>query len=115
MHMQVTMGVFLDNFKGGNADDFSSEAKVALFNYLTEYEEDTGEDLEFAPFEWAEYFTEFTYGELLDLYETGYFEECFDLEDCAKTLEEDETVIRVYKLGLDGKEHLHSLILEGHF
>lgn len=47
MHINVTSAMFADAFRRmGREDQFSREALEALFNYLEEYEQDTGEDLE---------------------------------------------------------------------
>ena len=47
MHTTITSSMFADAFRRmGREDNFSSEALEALFNYLEEYEQDTGEDLE---------------------------------------------------------------------
>ena len=47
MHINVTSAMFADAFRRmGREDQFSREALEALFNYLEEYEQDTGEDIE---------------------------------------------------------------------
>lgn len=47
MHINVTSAMFADAFRRmGRENQFSHEALEALFNYLEEYEQDTGEDLE---------------------------------------------------------------------
>ena len=47
MHITVTSAMFADAFRRmGRENQFSREALEALFNYLEEYEQDTGEDLE---------------------------------------------------------------------
>ena len=47
MHTSVTSAMFADAFRRmGRENQFSREALEALFNYLEEYEQDTGEDLE---------------------------------------------------------------------
>lgn len=47
MHITITSSMFADAFSSmGREDQFSREALEALFNYLEEYEQDTGEDLE---------------------------------------------------------------------
>lgn len=43
MHINVTSAMFADAFRRmGREDQFSREALEALFNYLEEYEEETG-------------------------------------------------------------------------
>ena len=47
MHITVNSSMFVDAFRRmGREDNFSSEALEALFNYLEEYEQDTGEEIE---------------------------------------------------------------------
>lgn len=47
MHITVDSSMFIDAFRRmGRENQFSREALGALFNYLEEYEQDTGEDLE---------------------------------------------------------------------
>ena len=47
MHITVDSSMFVDAFlRMGRENPFSSEALEALFNYLEEYEQDTGDDLE---------------------------------------------------------------------
>ena len=47
MHITITSSLFADAFSHmGRENNFSREALEALFNYLEEYEQDTGEDLE---------------------------------------------------------------------
>ena len=47
MHNNVNFDMFADAFRRmGRENQFSREALEALFNYLEEYEQDTGEDLE---------------------------------------------------------------------
>ena len=47
MHSAVDFSMFSDAFRRmGRENQFSREALEALFNYLEEHEQDTGEDLE---------------------------------------------------------------------
>ena len=47
MHITVDSFMFVEAFRRmGRENQFSREALEALFNYLEEYEQDTGEDLE---------------------------------------------------------------------
>ena len=47
MHTTVTYAMFADAFRHmGRENQFSREALEALFNYLEDYEPDTGEDLD---------------------------------------------------------------------
>ena len=47
MHIAITSSLFADAFRRmGRENQFSREALEALFNYLEEYEQDTGEEIE---------------------------------------------------------------------
>lgn len=46
MIQQVNFNDFQDAFSGQYKDNFSYEGKLALFDYLEEFERDTGEPLE---------------------------------------------------------------------
>lgn len=47
MHITVNSSMFADAFRRmGRENQFSSDALEALFNYLEEYEQDTGEEIE---------------------------------------------------------------------
>lgn len=61
MHINVTSAMFVDAFRRMDREDqFSREALEALFNYLEEYEQDTGEDLELDVVGLCCEFTEYT-------------------------------------------------------
>ena len=87
---------FIDAFQGTYKNQFSYEGKIALYEYLTQLEEDTGFDMEFDPIaihcEYTEYedFTEFR-----DEYE-DYVKE-HDIQD-VETLQEHTQVVE-YKGG----------------
>lgn len=57
--MTLNFGQFCDNWPESRKDQFSYDAKKAIFDYLENYEEETGEQLEFDPIaiccEWTEY------------------------------------------------------------
>lgn len=59
MKQTINFNQFVDGFSGGYKDNFSYEGKEALYNYLTEYEESTGEELEFDPIALCCEFTEY--------------------------------------------------------
>lgn len=47
MKITVNQGQFVDQFARMNRDEnFSYEGKIALFDYIEEYEESTGEEIE---------------------------------------------------------------------
>ena len=49
MKTTINFSQFCDGFSGNYKNNFSYEGKKALFNYLEQYEEDTGEEIEFDP------------------------------------------------------------------
>lgn len=59
MKNTISKGQFIDGFTGGYSNKFTYEGKVALFEYLTELEDDMGEEFEYDPIglccEYAEY------------------------------------------------------------
>tara|TARA_R100000963_G_C4620293_1_gene87976 strand:- start:137 stop:433 length:297 start_codon:yes stop_codon:yes gene_type:complete len=61
MKSTLTKSDFINGFHGSYKENFSYEAREALFEYFEELESDTGEELEFDPVsiccEWAEYDT----------------------------------------------------------
>ena len=59
--MKQTMDLhsFINEFKNVRADNFSYEGLTALYGYLTELEEDTGEEFEFDPIAWCCEYTEY--------------------------------------------------------
>lgn len=65
MHINVNSYMFADAFRRMDRENnFSREALEALFNYLEEYEQDTGEDLELDVIGLCSDFTE--YGTAVD-------------------------------------------------
>lgn len=57
--MTMNFSQFCDNWPESRKDQFSYQGKKAIFEYLEEYEESTGEQIEFDPIaiccEWTEY------------------------------------------------------------
>ena len=49
MKMTLNFSEFVDNWPESRKDQFTYEGKKALFEYLEEYEESTGEEIEFDP------------------------------------------------------------------
>lgn len=50
---------FSDSFTGGYKDNFTYEGKKALFDYLEDFEEETGEQLELDPIAFCVEYTEY--------------------------------------------------------
>jgi len=59
MKSDVNFNTFCDSFHGGYADNFTYEGKRALYDYLIEYEDDTGTELELNPIAFCCDFTEY--------------------------------------------------------
>ena len=59
--MKQTMDLhgFIKEFKNVRADNFSYEGLTALYGYLTELEEDGGQEFEFDPIAWCCEYTEY--------------------------------------------------------
>ncbi len=49
MKQTLDLHDFINKFKNVRADNFSYEGLTALYGYLTELEEDTGQEFEFDP------------------------------------------------------------------
>lgn len=112
MHITVTSAMFADAFSYmGRENQFSRPALEALFNYLEEYEQDTGEDLELDVIglccDFAEYATALEaaadYGFTPEL-EANDFEDAEDYEDAreaeAQEWLEDHTIVIDFDSGL---------------
>ena len=112
MHITVDSFMFVEAFRRmGRENQFSREALEALFNYLEEYEQDTGEDLELDVIGLCCEFTEYTtaveaasdYGFTSELEAEEYnspedFEEA--REDEAREWLEDRTTVISFDGGL---------------
>jgi hypothetical protein len=79
MKQTVNSSDFHDAFERmGRGDQFSYEALDALFDYLEQYEEETGEEMELDVIALCCDFTEY---ENLEEFNTEYGKECETLED----------------------------------
>jgi hypothetical protein len=75
MKMTITKDIFINEFKTSEErkNNFSYEALEAIYNYLTEIEEATGNEVEFDIIAVCCVFTEFeTEAELLKCYDYNY-------------------------------------------
>ena len=59
MKQTLDLHGFINEFKNVRADNFSYEGLTALYGYLTEFEEDTGQEFEFDPIAWCCEYTEY--------------------------------------------------------
>ena len=73
----------------GRADNFSYEAKKAIFDYLESLEEDTGEEIELDVIAICCDFNESTLQEI----NNDYYKEFGTLEEAAEWLEQETTVV----------------------
>lgn len=112
MHISVNSSMFADAFRNmGRENQFSREALEALFNYLEEYEQDTGEDLELDVIGLCCDFTEYSnaieaaadYGFTSEL-EAEDYEDAESYEDAredeAREWLEDRTIVINFDIGL---------------
>ena len=88
MKETVTKSMFMDSFTGGYRDNFSFDGKMALFEYLEEYEDSCSEELELDPIGFCCEFNEY---ENLEEFQENYNKVYKTIED----IEEDTTVIRI--------------------
>lgn len=73
----------------GRADNFSYEAKKAIFDYLESLEEDTGEEIELDVIEICCDFNESTLQEI----NNDYYKEFVTLEEAAKWMARETSVV----------------------
>ena len=79
---------FLRKFKEyGREDNFTFEGLQILFEYLEQYEEDTGEEIELDVISLCGDYCELTYLEFIREYRLD-IENYYDTEDCTQTWEE---------------------------
>lgn len=92
MKTTVNFFMFCDSFSETYKNHFTYEGKRALYDYLIEYEESTGEETELDP---VAYCCEYTEYEDLKEFQAEYSDKYETLDD----IEEQTTVIRI-----EGKE-----------
>ena len=88
MKQTINFNRFCDGFSESYKNNFSYEGKKALFEYLEEYEDDTGEELNFDPIAFCCEYTE--YENLKEL--QGSYPDIETIEQLA----EQTTVISIY-------------------
>lgn len=94
MKEDVSFNRFCDGFEPNRKDNFSYAGKRALFDYLEELEEDTGQEIEFDPVALCCEYNEYkNLGEYLSNYSTDVdkseFEENDDLEGYEEAVMEE--------------------------
>ena len=82
----------------GRGNNFSRAGRFALYDYLTDREEDTGEEIELDVIALCCQFTEYeTVDELIEAYYHEADEQPVMMEDVALMLEDCTTVLRVHQ------------------
>ena len=89
MKQTMDMHGFINEFKNVRADNFSYEGLTALYGYLTELEEDGGQEFEFDPIAWCCEYTEY---ESLEDFQKQH--DKFDFE-CIDDIKEVTSVIEI--------------------
>ena len=93
MHQYVTEHIFRMTMKRLRPDNFTWGGLAALFEYLEEYEEDTGLKIEFDPIAICCEFSEYAdFKEIQHAY-GGAFEDLEDLKDRTQVIEHDDGII----------------------
>lgn len=87
MYQEINFSDFCDGFQGDRKDTFSYNGKRALYDYIIEYEESTGDEIEFDPIALCCEYTE--YESLKEL--QGNYNDIESIED----LEERTVVISI--------------------
>jgi hypothetical protein len=99
MKTRVTLDDFVQAFKDhGRESQFSRPALYGLFNYLEQYEEDTGEDVDLDVIALCCDYTEADYKDIADDYGIDV-SECADVEDMREAVLnhlQDETLVVWY-------------------
>ena len=88
MKTTVSFSAFCDSFSETYKNNFSYDGKHALFDYLADYEESTGEELELDPVAYCCEYTE--YDDIAD-FQAAYSDEYKTLDE----IENKTTVIRI--------------------
>tara|TARA_R100001440_G_scaffold657_1_gene2034 strand:- start:145 stop:447 length:303 start_codon:yes stop_codon:yes gene_type:complete len=90
MKQTMDMHGFINEFKNVRADNFSYEGLSALYGYLTELEEDGGQEFEFDPIAWCCEYTEY---ESLEDFQKQHdkfdFESIDDIKEVTSVIEID--------------------------
>ena len=101
MYININEDYFINAFKDENSqykDNFSIKGLKALFNYFEEYEEDTGEKIQFDKIAiCCEYSEIENLYEYKDNYNFGGLSEIITIEDMYENLNENTIVIPIEK------------------
>ena len=94
MHQYVTEHIFKDTIRRLRPDNFTWGGLSALFDYMEEYEEDSGSKIEFDPIALCCEFSEYAdFKEIQEAYSNLELEDLEDLYDRTHVIEHDEGII----------------------
>jgi hypothetical protein len=96
MYIQVTETMFKDEFKAIRPDNFTNEGLSALYEWLTELEEDTGEPMELDVIAICCDFSEEPLQDVLDNYRLESLEELQDNTMVIAVLDNGNVVYQVF-------------------
>jgi hypothetical protein len=96
MYIQVTETMFKDEFKSIRPDNFTNEGLSALYEWLTEPEEDTGEPMELDVIAICCDFSEEPLQDVLDNYRLESLEELQDNTMVIAVLDNGNVVYQVF-------------------
>lgn len=95
MYKDINFNDFCDGFPDSYKDNFSYEGKKALFDYLEEYEDGTGEKMEFDPIALCCEYDE--YKDLKELQGNYNVENMEDLENHTTVIKIDDNSFIIQK------------------
>ena len=93
MHQYVNEHIFKDTIKRLRPDNFTWGGLSALFEYLEEYEDDSGFKIEFDPIGICCEFTEYADFKEIQEAHSIEFEDIEELEEYTTVIEHDEGII----------------------
>ena len=94
MHQYVNEHIFKDTIRRLRPDNFTWGGLSALFDYLEEYEEDSGSKIEFDPIALCCEFSEYAdFKEIQEAYSNLELEDLEDLYDRTHVIIHDEGII----------------------
>ena len=94
MHQYVNEHTFKDTIRRLRPNNFTWGGLSALFDYLEEYEEDTGSKIEFDPIGICCEFSEYAdFKEIQETYSSTDLEDLEDLHEYTTVIEHDEGII----------------------
>lgn len=107
MKEQINLNIFCDRFKQMNRDNnFSCDGKKALFDYLEQYEEDIGQEIELNIIDLCCEYNEYeNLEEYLKNYDTNFLKEDYDDEEDFKKAVFEEIQNKTTLIKIDNSEN----------